>query len=288
MVFPADTPLPPQEVLRRIEAARQLAATDVCPRTTLSIWRNAGRDVNYTCPEGHTFSYYLKGGHGSRRKNAPNSSGGPGKICIIPEGAYSRWGHSKPLVFLHLHVDDEELRRRFVETTEKDARLCHVPEIDYGDIAPMKNAFRAVLLAWQSEDRLAIESGITDLLTEIYAVCRPSGQFRLKGGLSSHSARTVRDFIENNLDKPLTLRELSRQVNLSEFHFQKMFRASFSVSPAHWVFSRRIARARDMLARKMTIADISAHCGFSDQSHFTRSFKKATGMTPAAYMRLLN
>ena len=279
--------LPPHEILLRTEVAHRLAATTVSPQISLSIWRNEGRDVDYDCAKGHTFSFYLKGGYGSRRKTHSENFGGPEKICIIPDGAYSRWGHSGPLVFLHLYVNDDELRRRFVETTEKDARLCRVPEIDYGDIRPVKNAFRALFLAWRSSERLAIESALTELLTEIYAICHPPARVQLKGGLSNHSAKTIREYIEGNLDRSLTLRELSRQVNLSEFHFQKMFRASFSISPARWVLFRRIARAREMLARNVTIAEISTHCGFSDQSHFTKSFRKATGMTPGTYRALI-
>ncbi len=59
-----------------------------------------------------------------------------------------------------------------------------------------------------------------------------------------------------------------------------MFKASFGIAPHRYVVERRIARAKHRLAEgRDGLADIALACGFASQSHFTRSFRQATGTT---------
>jgi AraC family transcriptional regulator len=94
----------------------------------------------------------------------------------------------------------------------------------------------------------------------------------------------VLDHIEAHLARNLTLGELARQAGLSAFHFARSFKAAVGRSPHAYLNDRRIERARTLLARsEPSLVEIALSCGYSSQSHLTRAFKLATGMTPGAY-----
>jgi AraC family transcriptional regulator len=112
----------------------------------------------------------------------------------------------------------------------------------------------------------------------------PAGTRAVKGGLSPTVRRRVAALIEARLAAALPLEVLADEADLSTFHFAKMFKASFGLAPHRYVTERRIARAKDLLKEHRTsLAEIALACGFASQSHFTRRFAQATGLTPAAW-----
>lgn len=278
---------PPKDFLTSSEVARQVIRYDSHHKEGLSIWRNDGHDVSYSDLLGHTFSYYISGGLGSRRKQSPGNTGSPDKFCFIPEGSSSDWIHSSPLVFMHLHVPDSEIRRRYVEMFDYDARLCHISEITFGESPEIKKAFEGLYAALQTSDSFFIDCAISTAVSCFLLRDPPHLKHeQLKGGLPGYLTRDLKEYIEHNLDEKLTLSTLSSKANLSEFHFQRVFRESFGVSPAKWILERRITKAKEQLRRNVDISEVSNQCGFSDQSHMTRQFKKMTGLTPSKYRQV--
>ncbi|MFZ5558706.1 MAG: helix-turn-helix transcriptional regulator [Pseudomonadota bacterium] len=71
---------------------------------------------------------------------------------------------------------------------------------------------------------------------------------------------------------------------LLESHFRAAFRKATGWSPSEFVLTRRIARAKTALSGSdRSLPEIALACGLADQSHLTRRFREATGVTPAAY-----
>jgi len=96
--------------------------------------------------------------------------------------------------------------------------------------------------------------------------------------------RRVTEYIQQNLDKSLTLAELADVVYMSPYHFARLFKGSTGVPPHRFVVRQRIARARGVLARpELSIAEISRLVGFRTPSHFTSVFRRVLGITPGAY-----
>jgi AraC family transcriptional regulator len=94
------------------------------------------------------------------------------------------------------------------------------------------------------------------------------------------------DYVNGNLGAPLTLEELSNLIGCSPFHLARMFRQETGQTVHDFVLSRRLARARDLLAAgQVPIAEIARQTGFSSQSHLTSVFKRFEGTTPADYRR---
>jgi AraC family transcriptional regulator len=66
-----------------------------------------------------------------------------------------------------------------------------------------------------------------------------------------------------------------------------MFRAATGKTPHQYLTERRIERAKSMLleAKKISLIDVAAQCGFSSQSHLTRVFRERVGVTPSEFKR---
>src|SRR5713226_268425 len=104
------------------------------------------------------------------------------------------------------------------------------------------------------------------------------------GTLPGGRLRRVTEYIQQNLDKDLTLAELAAVVYMSPYHFARLFKGSTGVPPHRFVVRQRIARASAFLAtEELSIAQISRMVGFRTPSHFTTVFRRVTGITPRGH-----
>lgn len=107
-----------------------------------------------------------------------------------------------------------------------------------------------------------------------------------KGGLAPWQVRTLRSHVETNLDKPIRSSELATVVRLNPAYFCRVFRESFGEPPLQYISRRRIERAQElMLSTDTSLSQIAFDCGFSDQAHFSRLFRRMAGDTPRAWRR---
>lgn len=95
----------------------------------------------------------------------------------------------------------------------------------------------------------------------------------------------VRDYLEANHTRVVTLAELARLTGFSPFHLSRIFRAAVGVAPYAYLSLVRVRRARELLARGYPLSAVTYETGFFDQSHFTRSFKRVVGVPPGQYAR---
>ena len=94
------------------------------------------------------------------------------------------------------------------------------------------------------------------------------------------------DFIEAHLDEDIQAAEVARQAGISQWHFQRIFKALTNETLKTYIRSRRLANALDKLASSNErIIEIALASGFETQESFTRAFKLAFGVTPAEYRR---
>ncbi len=83
----------------------------------------------------------------------------------------------------------------------------------------------------------------------------------------------------------ISLADLAAFAGLSRFELVRRFRAQTGLTPFAYRTNLRIAHARTMLARGEPPAEVALACGFADQAHLTRMFRRAVGVTPALYAR---
>ena len=96
--------------------------------------------------------------------------------------------------------------------------------------------------------------------------------------------RRTHELLEDCVGSVPTLAEIAREATVHPAHLARAFRAHYGCSVGSFVRRRRIeAAARDLAAATATIAAVAAAHGFTDQSHFTRQFRRYMGLTPLEY-----
>lgn len=97
--------------------------------------------------------------------------------------------------------------------------------------------------------------------------------------------RAVREYLEANCTRVVTLAELARLTGFSQFHVSRVFRDAVGVPPYAYLGLVRLERARELIARGEPLSTVAYSTGFSDQSHLTRHFKRVFGVPPGQYAR---
>ena len=112
--------------------------------------------------------------------------------------------------------------------------------------------------------------------------------FVLEDRIVGDNSATVREFIEQHLETPLPLSQLAALCALSEYHFARMFQASFGLPPHRYVLARRLARACHLLRQSaLPLGEVALACGFASASHFSNRFRQAFSATPGQYRAAL-
>lgn len=97
---------------------------------------------------------------------------------------------------------------------------------------------------------------------------------------------TIFNYIKENIDAPITTKELASLVNLSTFYFTRLFRESTGTTPYQYVVKCRINYAKSLLAdNTLSITHISLESGYNSLSNFTNTFRKFEGVTPSQFRR---
>jgi AraC-like DNA-binding protein len=101
--------------------------------------------------------------------------------------------------------------------------------------------------------------------------------------------KEIRNLIQDQIDTTVTLKELSKEVDINPAYLSREFSRHFeNLSFGDYIRKQRIEKAIEYLHNSTyTLTKIAYLTGFSDQSHFTRIFKKHTGQNPSLYRRKL-
>lgn len=103
-----------------------------------------------------------------------------------------------------------------------------------------------------------------------------------------HWMSRVRDYIEEHYANDITVSQIAQEVQVSRVHVTRAFSSVYGVSPHVYLNSVRIRRAKSLMLAGLPVAHAAIQTGFADQSHFTRRFKGAVGVTPTAWLRAMS
>ena len=97
--------------------------------------------------------------------------------------------------------------------------------------------------------------------------------------------RAVVEYVEDQLNAGPTLAQMAAIARLSVYHFARQFRAATGLPPHQYVIARGVERARQHLqaGTDLSLAEVAAHAGFSDQCQLCHHFKRLVGVTPGQF-----
>ncbi|WP_019646856.1 AraC family transcriptional regulator [Novispirillum itersonii] len=156
--------------------------------------------------------------------------------------------------------------------------------LDDPDLATDLRAFHAAAelpgqSALQRDTQLR---GLISRLIRRHAVTRPDGT---PAGREPAAVRRVRAYLDAHPADDLSLADLGRLAGLSPLYLARSFRKAFGVPPHAYQILKRIEQASARLRAGEAPATVAQSCGFADQSHMTRQFRRAHGVTPGAFRR---
>ena len=98
--------------------------------------------------------------------------------------------------------------------------------------------------------------------------------------------RRARDHADRSFDSPVDLGEMARVAGLSKYHFLRLFKATYGLTPMEYVSQRRIERAQDLLrATNLTVTEVCMLVGFSSLGSFSSRFRSLVGENPRQFQR---
>jgi AraC family transcriptional regulator len=213
-----------------------------------------------------------------------------GAVSLVPAGSPARWRASGPREALHIYLEPALLARVAAEAFDLDPARTLVPPLDSLDLPHVRAAMLAVdaeLTDGGAGGPLAAES-LANVLA-VHLIRHTLAPRRLErgpdGALPRGRLRAVVEYIEEHLDASPTLEEMAAVARLSPYHFARQFKAATGLPPHQYVIARRIERAKQLLqgGAGLSLAEVALHAGFSDQSQFSRHFKRLVGVTPGRF-----
>lgn len=212
-----------------------------------------------------------------------------GEILITPANTplFARWEGEENC--LQIRLTDDFVRNVAKETVVGDCdRITLKPEFHARN--PQLESISTMLLNELQQGSLSNRLYV-DSLSHILAVnlLRQHATTRphlptYEGGLPSRQLRQILDYIDAHIDQEIKLADLAQLLDMSQFHFSRLFKHSVGVSPYQYLLQQRVERAKQLLKNTdRLITDIALACGFNSHSHLSKQFKQLTGMTPKAY-----
>jgi AraC family transcriptional regulator len=213
-----------------------------------------------------------------------------GSISMIPAGIPTLWRWSgRKEGGLHIYLEPGLVARVAAEAFHLDPTRLTVPPLDGLDLPHLRAVMGAVdaeLTAGGGGGPLAAES-LANVLA-VHLIRQVLAPRRLErgpdGALSRGRLRAVIEYIEEHLHTSPTLEQMAAVVRLSPYHFARQFKAATGLPPYQYVITRRVERAKHLLqAGDLSLAEVAAHAGFSDQSQLSLHFKRLVGVTPGQF-----
>jgi AraC family transcriptional regulator len=228
----------------------------------------------------------------SRRAGGPWRSErvAQGLFSLLTRGESSQWKWDRPIDVTHVYVPQTEICRVAEDVFERSIDDVAMEDCIRSEDTILPGLMTAVEAELQSGGlggnlyRAALVDQLCVHLLRHYAKVK-FREVPLAGRMAEWQRRRLVQYIEGNLSRNFKLDELAREAGMSVSGLIRKFRAEFGCAPHAYVLRQRLEFARRLIGRAvaMPLKCIATDCGFSDQSHLMRHFKRAFQQTPVEY-----
>ena len=209
-----------------------------------------------------------------------------GDIDIFPAGLSDIWEEYDASTSLVVRLSPALLHRAAEDMGLDPERAGLEPRHQFRDsqIEHIAWALDAERNAGNPSGRLYAEG--LGMALAVHLLGRHATPSRLRSGLSTSQLRRVTAFIEENLDRNLSLTRLAGVAGVSASHLKTLFRRSTGLPVHEYVIRRRVERAKALLVRgELPAGQVALEAGFAHQSHMARWMRRVLGVTPTSVMR---
>ncbi len=220
-------------------------------------------------------------GHGAHSKRTA------GQASVVPAGQQYSAYWNEELEDIAVSLAPDYVTRQAGDIVQADS-IDLIADCEMTDplVHQIGRALAAEVDAGAPSGTIYAESLVNTLVAHLLRHYSTAGERfqRYLGGLPKRKLRRVTQFIEENLERDLTLAEIAEIAELSPFHFARSFKQATGLTPIQFLTQRRIDLAKRLLVEsELPIVEIGLRAGFKNQSHFTTLFRKITAMTPKSY-----
>ncbi len=171
-----------------------------------------------------------------------------------------------------------------VNFTISPDRLCDPAVYRLKNAAPVLEAFRQAKTAWTTKHEGYMLKVKSELYGILYALLREMRLAYISGSKADIITPAVRRIHEEYATENLTVADLARLCAVTPEYFRRIFRSVYGVSPKRYINELKLSRAKELLQSGLySVTEAALLSGYTDMSHFSRVFKKETGVSPKAF-----
>lgn len=169
-------------------------------------------------------------------------------VCVkTASGAVYKYNTHHANIYAYLNIMLEEISRKY----ENYETVC-------------QNLLEVLLICMLRNDNLSIVQGNETVI--------------------NRECTQIKNYLDANYSENITLDTLAELSHMNKYYMAHAFTKYIGLSPINYLLQKRIQEGKSLLeSTSYSIAQISSTLGFSSQSYFSQSFKKATGKTPVQY-----
>ncbi|CAG7618999.1 HTH-type transcriptional activator RhaS [Paenibacillus solanacearum] len=229
---------------------------------------------------------------------------GSGEFCLIqPDSVVTLEGRTHSITpFAHLDLFYNPQREESFPTRAgqldltaylhlmqprlNDLQGVHVPvRLTPKHPVHFRNTFLDMVESWQHREPLLQLKAQTLAMQVVLAVLEDhTAPGTAASSQAPQSLNWITSFFSFHLSEPLSIEEMARRASLSPSRFSAVFKQRFGVPPHRYLLDLRIRHAEELLhTTALPLEDIAVYCGFADVHHFSKAFKRKTGMPPGVY-----